>query len=106
MKANENLIGQYSRNHWVIKKQTESQPITNSDGGLPLERLMEVLEVSQERMVAGLDRATPATLAMSTDQENQRTTEQQIAFHVWHKTYHVGQLEILRQLTGADDAII
>jgi hypothetical protein len=25
---------------------------------------------------------------------------------LWHETYHLGQLELLRQLAGTDDALI
>jgi hypothetical protein len=29
-----------------------------------------------------------------------------ILFLIWHETYHVGQLEFLRQLTGKNDQVI
>ena len=83
-----------------------SQPITNSQQAVTLERLLDAFQSSQDRISAGLNGTTPETLAMFADQENQRTVADQIAFLIWHETYHVGQLEILRQLAGKDDAII
>jgi hypothetical protein len=40
------------------------------------------------------------------DEENRRTVGERIEFMQWRETYHVGQLEILRQLAGVNDAII
>jgi hypothetical protein len=40
------------------------------------------------------------------DEENRRTLGERLEFIHWHETYPVGQLEILRQLAGMNDAII
>jgi hypothetical protein len=34
------------------------------------------------------------------------TVAEKIAFSHWHETYHVGQLELLRQLAGKNDKVI
>ena len=35
-----------------------------------------------------------------------RRRPQALASQHWHETYHTGQLELLRQLAGTDDAIV
>ena len=35
-----------------------------------------------------------------------RTRLQRLQGLLWHETYHVGQLELLRQLTGTDDKVL
>ena len=34
------------------------------------------------------------------------TLGERLVFLHWHETYHVGQLELLRQLAGTNDAVI
>ena len=55
------------------------------------------------RILTGLARATSEFLAAKVDEESRG---EQIAFSNWHETYHVGQLELLRQLAGKDDKVI
>ncbi len=86
--------------------QRESAPITAEESAVPLERLLLVLEQSQDLIVAALKEVPADRLAASADEANQRTVGERIEFLQWHETYHVGQLEILRQLAGKDDAII
>jgi hypothetical protein len=38
--------------------------------------------------------------------DEEETAGQQIRFSHWHETYHVGQLELLRQLAGKNDKVI
>jgi uncharacterized protein YciI len=84
-----------------------SEPIASEGQALPLERLLKDLERSQELIEAGLARVTPQEMAAGPAGGGQDPTlgELLVGLH-WHETYHVGQLEILRQLAGKDDAVI
>jgi len=84
----------------------DSEPITDGDTAVPLERLLDALGQSQERLKAALRQTSPDILAAIHDEERQQTVVDRIAFLLWHEVYHVGQLEILRQLAGTEDAII
>jgi hypothetical protein len=84
----------------------ESTPITDSDSSVRLEKLLKGLEQSQERLLAGLKIVTPDTMDERVDEGKEQTVRERIEFLQWHETYHVGQLEILRQLAGKNDSII
>jgi hypothetical protein len=83
--------------------QRNSDPISSAEQALPLSQLQALLEESQTRLLAGLARATPEFMKEKLDEE---TRAERIAFSNWHETYHVGQLELLRQLAGKNDKII
>lgn len=83
-----------------------ADPITDADSAISLKRLLEALEESQERIVTRLKATAAETLDAVVDVEKGRTLRDRIEFLHWHETYHSGQLEILRQLSGVDDAII
>ena len=80
-----------------------SEPITSAEQALPLERLLGDLEESQKRILAGLQRVPEEKLAILVDDD---TIGEKIAFSHWHETYHIGQLEQLRQLAGKNDKVI
>lgn len=80
-----------------------SEPVTNEKDALPLQRLLNGLEESQARILSGLQKVSAEKLATMSDD---RTVAEQIAFLQWHETYHVGQLEPLRQLAGKNDKVI
>jgi len=80
----------------------ESDPISDEAQALPLERLLRDLDASTERILTGLHAATPEMLAVS---HQQKTVAEHIALLIWHETYHVGQLELLRQLAGKNDKV-
>ena len=80
-----------------------SEPVTNEKDALSLERLLNGLEGSQARILSGLEKVSAEKLAAMNDDE---TVAEQIAFLQWHETYHVGQLEPLRQLAGKNDKVI
>ena len=90
----EELSPRYNRN---------TEPISSAEQALPLEQLLGDLEESQTRILAGLQRISPEKLEMVIDDE---TVNEKITFSHWHETYHVGQLELLRQLAGKDDKVI
>ena len=84
----------------------ESLPITASDSAINLEILLKRLEESQEGILAALKKVTSDTLDKKVDEAKEQTVRERIEFLQWHETYHIGQLEILRQLAGKNDAII
>lgn len=86
--------------------QRGAAPIMDGKSAVPLEKLLKALDESQERIMAALNEVTPDRLDAKADEGNERTVRDRIEFLQWHETYHVGQLEILRQLAGKDDAII
>jgi hypothetical protein len=90
----------------AARYRTGSEPITNGQGVVSLEKLLSALEQAQEQITEGLRQAAPEALATIYDKERQQTVGDRIAGLHWHETYHVGQLEILRQLAGPNDAII
>ena len=81
-----------------------SEPITGeAENILTLPQLLHDLEVSQERIQGALKQISPERLATVIDED---TLEEQVRFLHWHETYHVGQLELLRQLAGKNDKVI
>jgi len=86
--------------------QRGSEALTDGAAALPLDTLLAALTQSHERLVAALGNVAPGRLEAIADDENRRTLGERIEFMHWHETYHVGQLEILRQLAGVNDAII
>jgi hypothetical protein len=86
--------------------QSGSEPITNGQAAVPLERLLAALDDSQARITAALPQVSPETLAAIYNQERQQTVGDRIAGLHWHETYHTGQLELLRQLAGKNDKVV
>lgn len=87
--------------------QRESEPVLRLEDGLPFDRMLKDLALTQERIETGLN-AIPLELLEEVVETNGRTDRAggQIAFIHWHETYHTGQLELLRQLAGKDDKVI
>jgi uncharacterized damage-inducible protein DinB len=92
---NETEFARYRRN---------ADPITSAEQALPLAQLQAFLEESQARLLAGFARTPTESLEAPVDGEE--TWAERIAFSHWHETYHVGQLELLRQLAGKNDKVI
>lgn len=85
-----------------------SEPVT-SDGEhvQPLEDLLGLLDRSQEQLAAALARTTDADMAREMIRGDRKTTlAKRVFFLYFHETYHVGQTELLRQLTGVNDQVI
>ena len=84
-----------------------SEAITRDEQALPLERMLDDLDRSQERIVTALERTAPEALSTAVPYRgSERPLGQALASQHWHETYHTGQLELLRQLAGTDDAIV
>jgi len=86
--------------------ERESDPIMEGDPALTLQELLAALEQTQVRLTAALQALSPAYLEAGVGEGSQQTRLERIQFLQWHETYHLGQLEILRQLAGKDDAVI
>ena len=85
-----------------------SEPVC-ADGKdvIRLERMLSLLQHSQERMASALPRLTPDDLAREVrDHRGAITLANRLFFLYYHDTYHTGQTELLRQLAGTDDKII
>ncbi len=91
----------------VARYVTGSEPITSHERALPLETLLSDLDRSQQQIAAALEQTKPEHLAALVESRgSERSLGQVLAGLHWHETYHTGQLELLRQLAGKDDAII
>lgn len=88
--------------------ESGSDPITeDSDALLPLNELLEKLELSQKHIAIGLDGADESDLAIEIESGGRMMSKGQRIFGLYfHDTYHTGQTELLRQLAGKDDKIV
>ncbi|MEZ4713295.1 MAG: DinB family protein [Caldilineaceae bacterium] len=82
-----------------------SQPVTPDSPSVTLGTLLALMEESQNRIEGGFNAATEEDLGRIINEERQTTTAGMITFLAWHESYHIGQLEYLRQLAGKNDAI-
>jgi len=84
----------------------ESEPLAAEGDAVDFERLLELSHRSQRRLKDSILNISDDLLKEIHNEERGTTIQDRIEFLIWHETYHLGQLEILRQLTGIDDAII
>ncbi len=81
----------------------------NIERGVPLEELLAALDRSQPLLVERLNRFSDAELSakspFSSPAGPDATLGQALAAMAFHEAYHVGQLGILRHLTGKSGAI-
>ena len=86
----------------------ESEPILGEGPGVvPLERLLEIISTTQERLEAALGALSAEDLAVETTEDERTTTlADRVHFAYFHDTYHTGQTELLRQVAGKNDHII
>jgi uncharacterized damage-inducible protein DinB len=85
-----------------------SEPVCGDAGDiLTLEQLLMVLEQGQSALAAKLQKMTVEELAFEVQSFLGTTTLGQLIFYLyWHESYHTGQTEALRQLTGKNDKVI
>jgi uncharacterized damage-inducible protein DinB len=93
-----------------VRYERDSQPVISGDDAFHFEQILADFATTQERLVNALKQQTAENLAEVQKELIPSTPAQSIAewlhFLVWHETYHVGQTELLRQLTGVDDKVI
>ena len=96
----------YCSEEIVSRYDADSDPITNGEKVLPLAELLAGMTQTAGIIETGLEKATDAYMAEIVNEKHNTTRRQAIDFLAWHETYHVGQLELLRQLAGTNDKII
>jgi uncharacterized damage-inducible protein DinB len=84
----------------------ESEPLRHPASAVDLKKLLASADSSQEALEAALRATKAAQFATVHDEDSGQTVAERIEFIQWHETYHLGQLEILRQLAGTNDSII
>jgi hypothetical protein len=91
----------------AARYRSGSDPVTAEEQAVSFEQLLADLDRSQARIAAALESVSPAFLSEPEESsESEQCRGQAVAFLHWHETYHTGQLELLRQLAGKNDAII
>ena len=85
--------------------ETGSEAITaDNEAVIDLNRLIDLLHTTQERInerLSSLDEGE-----YNAEDEDGRSLAQKLMGFYFHETYHVGQTELLRQLTGVNDKVI
>ena len=66
---------------------------------LPIDRLMDLFDCSQSRLIVGLNDMTDVQLNESSGYAQNTVLDSLLYFH-FHETYHVGQLTIIAELLG------
>ncbi len=92
----------------AARYDTGSKPVTcDEEGILKLVMLLAALERAQEGIAAGLGRLSVEALASEIEVGDRNMTLGQRLFGLYfHETYHTGQTELLRSLTGRDEKVI
>lgn len=95
----------------IARYERDSAPILEAGPDvLPFEKIVADLTTAHERLVEALKGFSLDDLAAVGKGVIKNAPPWNIAewlhFLLWHETYHVGQLEILRQLTGVNDKVI
>lgn len=86
--------------------ESESEPIVDGSQALPFDQLLAAVNESQARIERALQSAADDQLSAIYSAEHGQTVADRIRGLHWHETYHLGQLEILRQAAGKDDKIV
>lgn len=86
---------------------TGSSPLVDAAVAYPMEKLLADLDTLQQRTGELLTALPEATLLEAKEYPYIGVQPMQVWLNglVWHETYHVGQLEVLRQLAGKDDEV-
>jgi uncharacterized damage-inducible protein DinB len=94
----------------IARYDRNSEPVTSGEDALHFEKILADLGTIHERLIAALTRMSPDELSATAKEVIKGTPPWSIAeylnFLIWHETYHVGQTEILRQLSGVNDKVI
>ena len=79
-----------------------SAPIVEGGNAKPSPKILEALDRSQERLMAGLSRAKDEDLGPA---EVKGSLAGKLAVLQFHEAYHAGQLGLLRRIAGKKGAI-
>ena len=83
-----------------------SEAMTDDADSVPMENILADLERSQERLAETMASLDDETLDAPFDNERDDSLRKRLAFMTWHDSYHTGQTEYLRQLSGTNDKVI
>ena len=89
-----------------------SDPLTDDSPAVPIETLLNYLRQAKACIITNIESADESfltekpTSGILMESHREKTRFQRLSGLLWHETYHMGQLEILRQLSGTDDAIL
>ena len=88
--------------------ETESEPIgADGVGVVAMERLLEIINLGAERISERLPGQTLEQLAREIQVDGRGTTVGARLFGLYfHDTYHTGQTDLLRHVSGKNDKII
>lgn len=87
----------------LSRYQTGSDPILDIEEAIPLATILENLAAAQARLESHLNEASPETLEKIIDTpRGERPLWRELRGLGWHETYHVGQLELLREMILSD----
>ncbi len=78
---------------------TGSEPV-DAEKAISLSRLLSGVDASQTAIGIGLQEISDGDLLAIYDKERDQSVLERIEGLHWHETYHVGQLEILRQVSA------
>ena len=84
----------------------ESEPLTTEDDAVDFDQLLETARLSARELRDAISNASEDLFSSIFNEERGMTIQDRVEFLIWHETYHLGQLEILRQLAGKNDAVI
>ncbi len=94
----------------VERYQRDSPPVLHAGPDIiPMERMLHDFEAAHQGLHARLEVVTSAELDQPGKEiikGGEMTIGEWVAFLLWHETYHIGQLEYLRQLAGKNDKVI
>ncbi len=87
-----------------------SQPIIDPQDALPFDKIVADFKTAQERILDWFKTCTPGDLAVEAVPHHIPTDSAPrwdwLEFLLWHEAYHIGNLELLRQLAGKNDKVI
>ncbi len=87
-----------------------SEPIIDGKDALPFEKIVADLTTTQERIQSWLEICSPDDLNVEIIPHkipaDAAPRWDWMEFLLWHEAYHLGNLEMLRQLAGTDDKVI
>lgn len=82
----------------------DSEPIsTDGPDIINFDELREFYEIAGERLMIAVQKLRDEQINFVIEDA---TVGQRLFFYYFHETYHVGQTELLRQLTGKNDRIL
>ncbi|MCE2488401.1 MAG: DinB family protein [Anaerolineae bacterium] len=83
-----------------------SEAMTAEADAVPMESILADLQRSQECLAEAMTALDDGTLDAPFENERDDTLRKRLAFMTWHDSYHTGQTEYLRQLSGVGDKVI